>query len=112
MGAPFPLVQSPGALADLVAALPASGALPIRTVLVATERHAHALRRALAGSGRAGALAGTRFTGPATLALEVLQETGDDLRPGEEALRPARLLALLGEPLPFEHFDPELLRST
>jgi hypothetical protein len=111
MGA-HPLVQSPADLAALVAALPAGGALPVRTVLVATERHAHSLRRALASSGRAAALAGTRFVGPATLALELLREAGSDLRPGEEPLRPARILALLAEPLAFEYFDLALLRST
>jgi hypothetical protein len=107
-----PLIQSPADLADLVAALPAAGALPIRTVLVPTERHAHALRRALVRSGRAKALAGTRFVGAATLALELLREAGSDLRPGEEGLRPARILALLENPPALEYFDAELLRST
>lgn len=112
MGAHFPLVQSPAALAELVAALPAAGPLPIRTVLVSTERHAHALRRALVRSGRGAVLAGCRFVGPATLALELLREAGDDLRPGEESLRPARLLSLLEQSPPFEHFDPALLLAT
>jgi hypothetical protein len=108
-----PLLQSPADLVDLVAALPAEGALPVRTVLVPTERHAHALRRSLVASGRASALAGTRFVGPATLALEVLRAGGSDLRPGEEGLRPARILALLEEEsLPFEYFDAGLLRGT
>ncbi len=108
-----PLLQSPADLVDLVAALPAAGPLPVRTVLVPTERHAHALRRALVASGRASALAGTRFVGPATLAMEVLHAGGSDLRAGEEGLRPARILALLEEEtLPFEYFDADLLRGT
>ncbi|HET7826066.1 MAG TPA: PD-(D/E)XK nuclease family protein, partial [Anaeromyxobacter sp.] len=97
--------------ANAVAALPARAPLPARTVLVPSERHAHALRRALASSGRAAVLAGTRFVGPLTAAIEVLRRAGVAFSPGEDALRPARLLALFREDLGLEHFDAELLRT-
>ncbi len=112
MGASHPILESPADWAAAVAALPAGGPLPVRTVLVPAERHAHSLRRALVRSGRAAVLAGTRFVGPATLAREVLGAAGRELVPGEESLRPARLLALLDEDLPLEHFDLDLLRAT
>jgi len=106
------LVDSPASWADAIAALPAAGPLPSRTVLVPSERHAHALRRTLSRTGRAPALAGTRFLGPLTAAMEVLGTAGVPFTPGEDALRPARLLALFREDLGLEHFDAELLRST
>src|SRR5512140_2871816 len=99
--------SSPSSWADAVAALPARGPLPARTVLVPSERHAHALRRALASSGRGAALAGTRLVGPLTAAMEVLRSAGVPFSPGEDALRPARLLALFrAQGLRLEHFDP------
>jgi hypothetical protein len=98
--------------ADAIAAFPAGGPLPSRTVLVPSERHAHALRRALARSGRGAILAGSRFLGPLTAALEVLQTAGVAFSAGEDRLRPARLLALFRQDLPLEHFDRDLLRST
>ena len=106
------VLDSPSAWADAIAALPAAGPLPTRTVLVPSERHAHALRRALARTGRAGGLAGTRFLGPLTAAMEVLQAGGVAFTPGEDALRPARLLVLFSEDLPLRHFDLGLLRAT
>jgi hypothetical protein len=106
------IFQSLADQASAAAALPASGPLPIRTVLVPSERHAHALRRALLRSGRPAALGGTRFVGPLTLAQEVLAEAGRDLLPGEESLRAARLLALFQDDLPLEYFDLPLLRDT
>jgi RecB family exonuclease len=112
VGASHAILQSPADWAAAVAALPAGGPLPVRTVLVPAERHAHSLRRTLLRSGQAAVLAGTRFVGPATLAREVLGAAGRELVPGEESLRPARLLALLDEDLPLEHFDLDLLRAT
>ncbi|WP_041453726.1 PD-(D/E)XK nuclease family protein [Anaeromyxobacter dehalogenans] len=106
------VIDTLGDWADAVAALPAPGPLPARTVLVPSERHAHALRRELARTGRDAALAGTRFLGPLTAAIEVLQAAGVPFTPGEGALRPARLLALFHEDLPLEHFDLDLLRTT
>ena len=106
------LLDTPAAWADAVAALPAAPALPCRTVLVPSERHAHSLRRALAASGRARLLAGTRFVGPLGAATEILHGAGLAHATGEEALRPGRLLSLFREVLPLEHFDPGLLRST
>lgn len=112
MESPWPVLESLADEAAAVAALPASGPLPVRAVVVASERHAHALRRALVKLGHRGILAGTRFVDPATLASEILVAAGWDFAPGEEELRPARLLALIQEGLPLEHFDLELLRST
>ncbi|HEY6002012.1 MAG TPA: PD-(D/E)XK nuclease family protein, partial [Anaeromyxobacter sp.] len=106
------VLDGPASLADAVASLPAAGPLPARTVLVPSERHAHALRRALARSGRSAALAGTRFVGSLTAAIEVLRTAGVPFSTGEDALRPARLLALFREDLRLEHFDLPLLRAT
>jgi RecB family exonuclease len=112
MGLAPALLQTPADWAEAIASLPAWGALPLRTVLVPSERHAHALRRGLVRAGRARVLGGTRFVGPATLAREVLEAAGRDVRPGEGALRPARLLALFAGALPLEHLDLDLVRRT
>jgi hypothetical protein len=112
MGAAHPLLRSLADWARAIAALPASGALPLRTAIVPSERHAHALRRELLRSGRAALLGGTRFVGPARLAIEILEESGREFTAGEEALRPARLLALFEEGPPLEYFTIDLLRST
>lgn len=106
------LLSTPGDLARAVAALPAEGPLPQRTVLVGSERHAHALRRELARRGDGPVLAGTRLVSPAVAAAAVLEAAGVRYAGGEEALRPARLLGLFREELPLEHLDPDLLRST
>jgi hypothetical protein len=106
------VLDGPASIADAVASLPAMGPLPARTVLVPSERHAHALRRALARSGRSATLAGTRFVGSLTAAIEVLRASGVPFSEGEDALRPARLLALFREDLRLEHFDLPLLRTT
>ncbi|HEU4382132.1 MAG TPA: PD-(D/E)XK nuclease family protein [Anaeromyxobacteraceae bacterium] len=106
------LLDTPASLAAAVAALPAAGPLPARTVLVPSERHAHALRRAMIRSGLGAALAGTRLIGPYTAAVEVLRAAGVPFSPGEDRLRPARLLALFEERLPLEHFELDLLRET
>lgn len=105
-------LDTPASWADAIARLPAGGPLPARSVLVPSERHAHALRRALASSGREVLLAGTRFVGPLTAAMGVLAAAGVAFAPGEEALRPGRLLAAFHEDLPLEHLELELLRST
>src|SRR6266542_4136965 len=105
-------LDSEAVWARAVIDLPPAGPLPSRTVLVPSERHAHALRRALARSGSARALAGTRLVGPLTAAVEVLHAAGVAVERGEEALRPARLLSLFREDLLLEHFDLDLLRST
>jgi len=97
--------------ARAVVGLPAHGQLALRTVLVPSERHAHALRRELTRSGQGAVLAGTRFVSPLTAATEVLRRAGASFATGEEILRPARLLALFREDLPLEHFDLTLLRS-
>jgi RecB family exonuclease len=92
--------------------MPSAGPLPVRTVLVPTERHAHALRRALLRTGKGAVLGGTRFVGPASLAREILEQAGREFVRGEESLRPARLLALFEEKPPLEYFQLDLLRST
>jgi hypothetical protein len=98
--------------ARAIAALPAPGPLPVRTVLVPSEAVAHTLRRALVREGMPHVLAGTRFLGPGVAALEVLRRAGVKAMPGEESLRVARLLALFREGLPLEHFPADLLRGT
>jgi RecB family exonuclease len=110
MGNLPPVLRSPADWADAVAALPAEGALPLRTALVPSARHAHALRRALVRSGR-GALAGLRLVGTRTLAEEILAGAGRTFRPGERSLRPARLRALLAGDLTLEDLDLSLLRA-
>jgi hypothetical protein len=97
--------------AEAVAALPAGGPLPCRTVLVPGEPLAHALRRALVESGRTAALAGTRFVTLGEAAPAVLRAAGVAFEPGEDDLRPVRLLGLFAEPLPLEYFSAELLRD-
>jgi RecB family exonuclease len=97
--------------AEAIAALPAGGPLPCRTVLVPRERVAHALRRELIRAGHAGALTGTRFIPGPAAAVAVLQAAGVEFTSGEEALRPIRLLALFREPLPLRHFSTRLLQE-
>src|SRR3972149_5188866 len=94
-----------------IAGLPVDGPLPCRTVLVPRERVAHALRRELLRAGLGHALAGTRFVTPLAAAVEVLQSADVVGAPGEEGLRPARLLALFRQGLALSHFPPDLLRS-
>lgn len=97
--------------ADAIAALPATGPLPCRTVLVPRERVAHVLRRELVKAGRADVLAGTRFVAVAQAAVDVLGGAAADFEPGEEALRAARLVALFRAGLPLRHFSVGLLRD-
>jgi RecB family exonuclease/inactivated superfamily I helicase len=61
-------------------------------------------------SGRQDVLAGTRFVGAVTLAMEVLHDAGVAFDPGEDSLRPARLLGLFHEELKLEYFDLDLIR--
>ena len=112
MPSPWPVLQSLGDHAEAIAALPAPGPFPVRTAIVSSERQAHALRRELIRAGKGGILGGTRFVGAGTLAREILEEASVSFTSGEEALRPARILGLLEENLPFEYFDLKLLRST
>ena len=112
MPSPWPVLQSLADHASAIAALPATGPLPVRTAIVGSERQAHALRRELIRSGRGGVLGGTRFVGTAALAREILEDAGASFTPGEEALRAPRLLALIEEDLPLEYFELDLLRST
>lgn len=112
MPSPWPVLQSLDDHVAAIATLPATGPLPVRTAIVASERQAHALRKALLRSSQGAALGGTRFVGPGTLAREILEEAGTAFTSGEEALRPARLLTLIAEDLPLEYFALDLLRST
>jgi hypothetical protein len=106
------LLATPADCADAIAALARAAPLPECTVLVASERQAHALRRALVRAGRTRALAGTRFVGPAAVAEEILRGAGVELATGEEALRPARLGRILREAEGLEHFPPALFAAT
>jgi len=105
------VVWTAGAWANAVADLPAEGPLPCRTVLVPRMQVAHVLRRELVRAARAAALAGTRFLTAPLAAAAVLRRTGTAFEPGEEALRPARLLSLFRGDLGLDHFPVELLRS-
>ena len=78
------------AWASAVGAMPHSGPLPCRTVLVPREPVAHVLRRELIRAGRSDALAGTRFVPLTYAALEVLRAGDVAFESGEEALRAAR----------------------
>jgi len=82
------------AWADAVAALPVESRLPVRTVLVPNEAHAHALRCELIARVP-GALAGTRFLTSAAAARTVLEAGGVAYQLGEELRRPLRLRAWL-----------------
>ncbi|OGK84041.1 MAG: hypothetical protein A2X53_13365 [Candidatus Rokubacteria bacterium GWA2_70_23] len=97
--------------AAAIARVPIDGPLPCRTVLVPRERVAHALRRELLRTGLGHVLAGTRFVTPLAAAAEVLQSADVVGAPGEEGLRPRRLLALFRQGLALAHFPPDLLRS-
>ncbi|MEW6272277.1 MAG: PD-(D/E)XK nuclease family protein, partial [Thermodesulfobacteriota bacterium] len=97
--------------AQSIAALPADGRLPVRTVLVPNGRVAHALRRELLRTGRADALSGTLFRPLHLAAEDVLNEAAVRFTAGEEALRRARLATLFRDTLDLEYFDPELLRT-
>jgi RecB family exonuclease len=98
--------------AEAVASLPAAPPLPSRTVLVPRERVAHGLRREILRLGRPDALAGTRFITPVAAAAAVLRAARVEFTPGEEAARPARLLALFRGGLALDRFSPELVRSS
>ena len=93
-----------GDWAGAIARLPVDGPLPCRTVLVPRERVAHALRRELLRAGLPHALAGTRFVAPIAAAVEVLRSASVAGAPGEESLRPPRLLTLFGQELPLADF--------
>lgn len=98
--------------AAAVAQMPVQGSLPCRTVLVPRGRVAHVLRRKLIRAGRSDALAGTRFVLAPAAAVEVLRAADLFFKPGEDALRTARLSALFRSDLRLIHFSLDLLRST
>src|SRR3954471_4546632 len=95
--------------AEQIVALAPTGWPPQRCVLVPRERVAHALRRELLRSGKGEALVGTRFVRPALLAFEVLQAARVECTAGDEALREARVHALLREGPKLKHFPILLL---
>lgn len=99
------------AWAEAIAALPAPGPLPARTVLVPGEPVAHSLRRELVRAGHTRLLAGTRFMPLAAAALAVIHAAGTGVTAGEEALRPARLLTLFRGELSLRHFSLDLFRT-
>lgn len=110
-GHPIEALWSTRAWAEAIARLPGSGPLPCRTVLVPRERVAHALRGELIRTGHEAALAGTRFVTPVAAALAVLDAAGIACEPGEEPLRPARMLTVLRDGARLEHFPLALLRD-
>lgn len=97
--------------AEAIASLPADGILPGRTVLVPRERVAHSLRRELIRGGHERVLAGTLFLPTRAAAIAVLDAAGVSFKPGEEALRPSRLLLLFRSNLCLIHFSLDLLRT-
>lgn len=99
--------------ADAVAAMPADGPLPSRTVLVPNEWTAHALRRELLSSGRGTVLSGTRLVSFTSAALEVLHGADIPARvdpPGRRARRIAKLVEAGG--LGLASFPDRLLSQT
>jgi len=101
-------------VADQLAALPAA---PLRraVVLVAAERQAHALRRAVAVErGRPADLAGVQFVRPVELARELLLRAGQVRVAGWEEVRRLRILQLLETAAlhgRLRYFNAEQLRS-
>jgi RecB family exonuclease len=105
-------VRDTRAWARVVADLPTTGPLPARTVLIPSERVAHALRRELLLMGRPDVLPGTLFLSGVAAAQAVLREAGLSFRLGEEDLRPVRLARMFArEDLGLKHFPVDLLRT-
>lgn len=90
--------------------LDVDGPLPERTVIVRNEAIAHAWRRDVI-DGRPELLIGTRFVTPIAAALTVLELDGVQCSVSEEAVRAARIVALLDEDLPLQAFDLFVLRE-
>jgi len=91
--------------------VPATAVLPERTLLVRNEAVAHSWRRDLVQAGAADLLLGTQFITWLGAAVEVVERSGATFTLGEEAVRPARIAALLMEDLPFEAFQIDVLRT-
>ncbi|MGE3456925.1 MAG: PD-(D/E)XK nuclease family protein [Kofleriaceae bacterium] len=88
-----------------------SGSLPMRTIIVPNEATGHAWRRDIV-VGEPALLLGTQFITPIGAALTLLEaDTGLTFSVGEEAVRAARIAALLREDITFEHFDLTVLRE-
>ncbi len=91
--------------------LSVSATLPTRTVIVPNEATAHAWRRDVVVT-QPGVLLGTRFLTPVGAAISLLEsDTSVVFFTGEEAIRAARVAALLREDITFEHFDLTVLRE-
>jgi hypothetical protein len=103
------VVSDAHAWAQRIVSMTPTGWPPQRCVLVPRERVAHALRRELVRSGKGEALVGTRFVRPPLLGFEVVQAAGVECTAGEEALRKARVHALLREGPKLKHFPIDLL---
>jgi hypothetical protein len=85
--------------------VPTSGQLPVRTVIVPSEAVAHAWRRDVVVLDPS-LLVGTQFITPLGAALSLLAaDTSVVFSAGEEAVRAARVAAVLREDIAFEHFD-------
>jgi len=98
-------------IAECIVALPGSGPLPSRAVIVPTARVSHSLRREILEMGHPEALLGTRFLTLPMFAAEVLAAAGENIDSGEETLRSMRLRLVFDESLKLEHFPLELLRK-
>lgn len=106
------ILWSTAEVADAVAALPAEGPLPVRTIVLPDPRMAHPIRRILLEAGRADALAGTTFTTPSVAAHEVLRSAGVEFDSGEESLRRLRLRDFFDATPDLDYFPGPLLRDT
>lgn len=93
-------------LTELRAALP----LPERTVIVPSEAVAHAWRREIVDV-RPDLLIGTRFVTPIGAAITLLELQGIQFTTGEEAVRAARIVALLRDGIVLDGFDLSVLRE-
>jgi hypothetical protein len=84
--------------------------LPERIVIVGNEAIAHAWRRDVVDA-RPDLLLGTRFITPVVAAAAVVELAGVAFSLGEEAVRAARIVALLHNTMALEAFDAEVLRE-
>jgi hypothetical protein len=108
-GVPRPIGLVAEARVRWLSALETAPLLPERTVIVGNEATAHAWRRDVVDA-RPDLLIGTRFITSITAATAVLELAGVTFSLGEEAVRAARVVALLDEDLGFQAFDLDVIR--
>lgn len=105
------VVWSLDEVAAAIAAMPAIGPLPTRTVLVPSARLGRALQQILADT-RPSLLAGTRFVTAPVLAEAIVHGAGLRVTSDEGALREHRISQLVAEGLDPPGFGNALLRET